>query len=312
MQELLKTATWLCKFAQMLDWDDLRFVLAVHRHGGVSGAARSLAVNHSTVSRRIAGLEKRLGVRFFDRLPSGFAATDAGYEAVAAAEAMERTVLSLDRTVAARDYRPSGQVTITAPLMVVLGPFSEALAGFRQRYPEIEVRVLATNELLNLHRREADLAIRSTDAPDESLFGLRLTEQRAAVYASKAYLEHLLVKPPAEARLDWIGNTEQAAPPPEVLSAYPRCRVVVRTDDKLAALAAARAGLGLCRLPCFCGDRETALRRVPGLELSRYPDKWLLTHQDLAGVERIRLLMRFAAEAIRPMRPLFMGERPLE
>ncbi len=298
----------------MMDWDDLRFVLAVHRHGGVSGAARSLAVNHSTVSRRIAGLEARLGVRFFDRLPGGYAATEAGFEAVAAAEEMERSVLALDRTVASRDHRPGGLVTVTAPLMVVMGPFAEALAGFRQRYPEIEVRILATNDLLNLHRREADLAIRATDAPDESLFGLRVVEQRAAVYAAAGYLDRhgeALAENPAEAELEWIGGRDQTAPPPEVLAIYPRCRVVLRTDDKLAALAAAKAGLGLCRLPCFCGDREAQLRRVPGLGLARYPDKWLLTHQDLANVERIRLFMRFAAQAIRPQRPLFMGEQPL-
>ncbi len=298
----------------MMDWDDLRFVLAVQRGGGVSGAARTLNVNHSTVSRRIATLEKSIGVRLFDRLPSGYAPTEAGLEAVSAAEAMERSVLSLDRSVAARDRQPSGLVTVTAPLMVVMGPIIQSLPAFRSRYPEIEVRVLATSDLLNLHRRECDLAFRATDTPDEDLFGLRLTEQRAAFYAARDYLEHFgpaLVENPAEVPLEWIGNRDQEAPPPEVTAVFPRSRVTLRFDDKLAALAAMKAGLGACRLPCFWGDRDETLWRVPGLGLSRYRSKWLLTHQDLANVERIRLFMRFAAEAIRPLRPLFMGERPL-
>jgi DNA-binding transcriptional LysR family regulator len=298
----------------MMDWDDLRFVLAVQRGGGVSGAARALNVNHSTVSRRISALEKRIGVRLFDRLPSGYAPTEAGQEAVAAAQDMELTVLALDRTVAARDNRPSGTVTVTAPLMIIMGPFMDALVGFRQRHPQIDVQIRATNDLLSLERRESDVAIRASDAPDESLFGLRVTEQRAAAYASPDYLarhREALAERPAEAELEWLGHLDQTAPPTQVTAVYPRTRLALPTNDKLAALAAAKAGLGICRLPCFWGDRDPGLRRVPGLPLARYPDKWLLTHPDLASVERIRLFMRFATEAIRPLRPLFMGECPL-
>ncbi|HIC80102.1 MAG TPA: LysR family transcriptional regulator [Kiloniellaceae bacterium] len=297
----------------MDDWDDLRFVLAVCRGGGLTGAARALGVNHSTVSRRIAALEDRLGARLFDRLPSGYRPTAAGEEALVAAEAMERSAADLNRTVAARDRRPSGALTVTAPLMIVMGPFAEILADFRKAYPEIEVRVRATTDLLNLHRREADVALRASDAPDESLFGLKLGEQRAALYASRAYLAAraaVMAEAPGEAEVDWIGRTGQDRPPPEVTARFPKARTSICLDDKLGAVAAMRAGLGLCRLPCFQGDRDPALRRLPGFPLSRYPDKWVLTHPDLARVERVRLFMRFAAEAVKRHRPLFMGERP--
>ena len=166
---------------------------------------------------------------------------------------------------------------------------------------------------LNLHRREADVAIRATDEPEPSLFGVRLTEQRAAVYASPAYLADRaagLAGPSADADLDWIGHVDQVEPPPEIVALYPRMRISVRLDDKLGALAAARAGLGLCRLPCFQGDTDPGLARVPGLPLARYPDKWVLTHADLKSVERVRLFMRAASQAIKRLRPLFMGERP--
>ncbi|WP_299620420.1 LysR family transcriptional regulator [Pelagibius sp.] len=297
----------------MHDWDDLRYVLAVCRGGGVTGAARALGVNHSTVSRRITALEERLGARLFDRLPTGYRPTAAGEDAFIAAEEMERSAALFGRAVASRDRRPSGVVTVTAPLMIVMGPFAKALAGFRETYPEIEVRVLATTDLLNLHRREADVALRATDAPDESLFGLRLCEQRAALYASRGYLERraaAIAEAPGDLPIDWIGRNDQERPPPEVTAVFPKARTSVCMDDKLAAMAAVRAGLGLCRLPCFQGDSEPELRRVPGFPLVPYPDKWVLTHPDLAKVERVRLFMRFAAEAIKPMRPLFMGQLP--
>jgi len=291
----------------MEDWDDLRFVLAVSRAGGLSAAARSLGVTHSTVSRRIAGLEAKMGVRLFDRLPTGHVPTDAGTEAVAAAEEIEGSSNALARRITARDRQPGGTVTLTAPLMIVMGPFMQVLAAFRDKYPEIDIRVLATNDLLNLHRREADIAIRATDTPEESLFGVRLTEQRAAIYAAPAYLRRLLPGG-ADSPLEWLGVPGNPAPPPEVLAAYPGARQSIMVDDKLGTLAAARVGLGACRLPCFQGDLDPGLVRVPGFGLFRYPDKWILTHPDLRNVERVRLMIRFAAEEIRKRRGLFMGE----
>lgn len=313
MRKALKIAQVSCEFARMENWDDLRFVLAVARGGGVTGAARALGVNHSTVSRRVAAIETRLGARLFDRLPTGYRATEAGHAAIAAAEEMEQAALVLDRGVAARDHRPSGVITVTAPLMIVMGPFTRVLAGFRRDYPEIEVRVLATNDLLNLHRREADVALRATDEPEESLFGLRLSEQRAAIYAAPDYLAAqgaALSGPMADAALDWIGFNEQETPPDYVLARYPKARMSMRLDDKLGIMTAAKAGMGACRLPCFQGDSDPGLVRMPGFPLYRYPDKWILTHPDLKRVERIRIFMRAAAAAVRRMRPLFMGDWP--
>lgn len=303
-----KHATRLCNNAQMDEWDDLRFVLAVARGGGLSGAARRLGVNHSTVSRRISGLEARLGVRLFDRLPSGHRPTEAGQDAIAAAERMEAAATEMAISLTGRDSALRGAVTLTAPLMILLGPFAEVLAAFRAAHPGIEVRLAATNDLLNLHRREADIAIRATDMPDDGLFGMRLTEQRAAIYAAPGYLDRQAQE---GLPLDWIGNPRESAPPADVLGRFPGARIAARADDKLAALAAARAGIGACRLPCFQGDTDPALVRVPGFPLYRYPDKWILTHSDLRDVARVRAVMRFAADAVRARRALFMGERPI-
>ncbi len=297
----------------MMGWDDLRHVLAVGRTGGVSGAARQLGVTHTTVSRRIAALEERLGVRLFDRLPNGQVPTDAGREAIAVAEEMEHAVTGLERRVVGQDAELQGQVVLTAPLMVLMGPFMQVVAQFCAVHPQVALKVLATTDLLDLHRRDADIALRATDAPDERLFGVRLTGQRSAIYATPGYLDRFgetLRRAPEEVALDWIGHTGHDQPLPEIAAVYPRARLSLALDDKLAMLAAAKADMGVVRLPCFHGDRDSALMRVPGLGLFRYPDKWVLTHPDLRHTARVRLVMRFITDAVRSERALFMGERP--
>lgn len=168
-----------------MDWDDLKYVLEVARCGGVTAAARRLGVNHATVSRRMGALEKQAGVRLFDRLPAGYSPTSAGLEAVRAAEAMESAALALDRTLARRDIRTEGTVTLTAPLMLLASvPFLQMVADLKKVQPGIVLRLIASIDLLNLHQREADIAIRSSERPDETLFGLKLTSIRAAQFGS--------------------------------------------------------------------------------------------------------------------------------
>lgn len=299
----------------MKDWDDLRFVLAAGRAGGIAGAARALGVNHATVSRRLAGFEARVGARLFDRLPDGLAPTEAGREAIAAAEAMDAAARDLSTGLTDRDRQLTGRLVVTAPPMIVMGPFATLIAAFHARYPDVDLRIVASNDLLDLRRREADVALRAIDAPDDDLFGVKLTESRAAVYGAPAYFERVaeeLARPPAEARLHWIGFNDQETPPEEFRARYPATRMAPRFNDKLAMLAAAKAGMGLVRLPCFHGDLDRDLVRLPGGPINRYPDKWILTHPSLRDTARVRLFIRHIADAVREMRPLFLGERARE
>ena len=295
----------------MMNWDDLRIVLAVARHGGLSGAARALRVSHTTLSRRISTLEQAAGVRLFDRLPGGFQPTESGRQAVHTAEVMEEAALALQRETASLDQTLAGDITIALPLMLVSGPMAALFAAFRAEHPDIHLKILCSNELVSLHRRDADLVIRLTSRADENLFGLKLTEMQAAVYASAEYLHthrDMLARPAAEQALDWIGFPDQPGPAPEILATHPNLRQVIGLDDKIAMQAAARAGLGLVRLPCYAGDRDDQLVRVPGFGQYAYPDLWLLTHQDLKQVARIRTLMRYLSGRVRRLKPLFMGE----
>jgi DNA-binding transcriptional LysR family regulator len=199
-----------------MDWDDLRFVLAVGRERTLSAAARSLGVNHTTVFRRIGQIETGLGVRLFERHRDGYTPTAAGEEAVALGERLEGQIDGLERQLCGRDTRPSGTLRVTTTDTLLMGALGAPLAAFCRDHPAIALEVTAANPLASLSKRDADLAIRPAAAPPETLVGRRLCVIASAVYGAAAYLEH--------------------APAPEDLGAHPW----IAPDDSLAHLASAR------------------------------------------------------------------------
>lgn len=295
----------------MENWDDLKFVLAVARAGGLSGAARKLGVNHSTVSRRLSALETALGTRLFERLPGGLVPTTAGTEAVEAARKIETELFALDTRITAQDAELEGPLRVTAAQLIFQVQLAEIIARFAERHPQIELSMIAANEVLSLQRREADVAVRVTDRPDDTLFGRRATGQSRTFYASKTYLrthDEALSKTsdPAEIACVTFKWWDQG-PPKEIRERFPNARTSVVCDDMIALHAAVRAGLGIGRLPCFLGDPDPELDRVPGFELGRYLDIWILTHPDLKHVERIRRFMRFAADEFKANTGFYLG-----
>ncbi|MEP5402777.1 MAG: LysR family transcriptional regulator [Roseibium sp.] len=295
----------------MNNWDDLKFVLAVATAGNLSAAARQLQVNHSTVSRRLSALEEQLETRLFERLPDGLVATPAGLEAVESAKRIETEVHSLDTRITAQDTELEGPLRVTAAQLIFQVQLAEIMARFAELHPRIELTMIGANEILSLQRREADVAIRVSDKPDENLFGRLATGQSRAFYVSKAFArEHaeILAKNHDPAPINcvhfkWWGKY----PSKEITARYPNARIMLETDDMIAMHAAIRAGLGIGRMPCFLGDPDPDLVRVPGLEPSRYYDIWILTHPDLKHVERIRRFMRFAADAFKKKQSLYLG-----
>ena len=289
----------------MAQWDHLRYVLETVRQGGLSGAARVLGVNHATVSRRIAAVEEELGAVLFDRLPGGYSPTEAGRDAALAAEQMEAAEAALSLRIGSRDRGLSGPVAVTAPQLLIERVLATAFAAFHDAHPEIDLTVLATNDALNLSRREADVAIRISDTPAETLVGTRVAEQRAAVYASRDYAAALAGNP--DRPLDWIRFLHWPGPPKEIRAAFPQQRIVLAVDDMMAAIGAVRAGIGATRMPCFLGDSDPQLVRLPGLEPFPYPSVWVLTHADLRRVPRIELFMQFIADFLKKRRNVFAG-----
>ncbi len=158
----------------MLDWNDLRIVQAIARTGNVAGAARELGVHQSTVFRRLNALEKELGVRLFERLPSGYIPTSAGEEFCQTASGVEADIAALSRRISGRDMRPSGTVRVTTADIFLLKLLMPCFAAFQKAYPEIELEAIASMELFNLTKRDADVAIRTSNRPPETLVGRRI------------------------------------------------------------------------------------------------------------------------------------------
>ncbi|WP_245427016.1 LysR family transcriptional regulator [Mesorhizobium sp. YM1C-6-2] len=288
------------------NWDDLRVFLAVARAGSLSGAARTLGVNHSTVFRRIGAFEEVLTVRLFERQPGGYLLTPAGEELRDGALRVEEEIASLSRKVSGQDLRLSGSVRVTTIDMLAFGLLPRHLAGFRDAYPDIEVELIVGNATLNLSRREADIALRVGNAPAETLVGRRVGRLAFAVYGSASYRAR---RPEADlAQHDWIGyDSEHEALVRRITRFLPEAKPTLRTNSVASALFAAKAGLGLAPLPCGLADLEPDLTRIAPLPDEFTLDLWLLTHEDLRQTGRIRAFLDFLAEELAKEAPLLEG-----
>lgn len=172
----------------MIDWDDVRYFLAVARCGSVRAAAERLDVNHATVLRRVGQLEHRLGVRMFEKLPSGYRMTAAGEEVLGLAEQMEASSNLLQARILGRDQGISGLLRVTMPPTIATHLLMPTFAEFAQTHPAVELALLTSDEVMNLTNREADIALRvvyDRDKLPPNLHGLKGPELLSGVYASR-------------------------------------------------------------------------------------------------------------------------------
>lgn len=285
---------------RMLRWEDLRVVLAVAEAGSLSGAGRRLGTSHATVFRRLGAIERRLGVRLFERGRTGYAPTAAGEELAVAGARVEAEVLGAERRVAGRDLRLSGTLRVTTTDTLLMGLLSPIFAGFRREHPGIVLEVAVSNQLFNLSQRDADVAVRPSSSPPEHLVGRRAGTIAQAVYA----------RADADADAGWVGPDRHlgyAALEAWMAASEADARCRYRVDTLLGMLAAVRDGLGRAVLPCYLADAEPGLVRLDGPIPELATELWLLTHPDLRRVARIRAFMAFVAGALESRRARLAG-----
>ncbi len=293
-----------------LRWDDLRVFLLLARHGSARAAGSELGIAHSTVARRLEDFEARLGTTLFDRVASGYVITATGERLREHAEEMERTALAAERLVAGEDERLEGDVRVTLPLSLATGPLMVDLVAFAARYPLIDLELETSDSLLDIARREADIAIRFQrlgEAPPDQLIGRHVGVSCNAAYATVAYLA---AHPPEEAasQARWLGWNEGVRRPPWIgATALPHLSSRHRLPDPLLQLHAARAGAGIALIPCMLGDADDALVRVPGSEPVALFDIWILSHPGLRDMARLRAMRDFLVAALEAKASLFRG-----
>ena len=294
-----------------LSWDEFRLVKSIAEARSLVGAAELLGVNHSTVFRRLAAVESAVGARLFERSRTGYEPTAAGEEMIALAATMAESVLEFERRVAGRDIKPTGELSVTTPEAIGLHFMPAIVAQFQAQNPGIVVELILSNQPLNLSRRDADIAIRLTNDPPETLVGRRICTGRWSVYCRRDLI--------AEHGSDFVdsvafigfGDNFGPAPGRRWIEANVRPgRLVAKASSAYCMLQLALQGFGATLLPCFLGDRCPDLTRVgyllPELDLGL----WMLTHSDLRRSARVRAFMDFAGGELTKHRRAIEGEEP--
>jgi DNA-binding transcriptional LysR family regulator len=292
-------------FTPGLDWDDLRYVLAVARSGSLSGAARELAVTHSTMLRRIDAIEAKLQVRLFERMRSGYVPTEAGDTVRQMAEQCEPLVAEAQRRVLGGDTRLRGPLRISTVPVVGHYLLPSILAEFCASHPDIEVELAISLERIDLSQRDADVALRMSAQVPDYLVGRQLGQVRFRIYAwhDAPFLAGIdAATLPLSVRtlthdLPWIGFQRDVRERPSNRWLYanvPAQSVVIRVDHFASALPMLRTGIGVSLL------EEAVAATVPGLVALSEPIEemtmplWILTHPDLRDTARVRAFMQMA------------------
>src|SRR3989442_3141866 len=284
------------------DWDDLRYLLAVAQQGSAAAAARVLGVTHHTVLRRVQAAEEHYAVRVFERRGSGCVPTIEGAQLLAAAAAVDGTVTDLRRRLAGHADGLHWVLRLTTTDTLAMLLLAPSLARFRAQHPALQIELLLTNAVLDLHKLDADVTVRASPSPPSTLVGVRIGALAFARYASASFGDAhdapWLVLDAARQRSpvgDWLSRSIDPA------------RIALRANSFVALCRAAEAGLRVAVLPCFLGDRRAALRRLGEPIAEAATELWVLTHADLRRSPRVRALMGHLAGGPRRQRQLLAG-----
>lgn len=295
------------------NWDDLKYLLAVARHGSTLAAGRALGVDQSTVQRRLAELERCTGLPLVRRQPSGYQLTELGLSLLPQVEAVEQGALELERRIANAAADLTGVVRVTCPEPIVYRITQTGfLERFRAAYPSLQVQFVMSDRYVDLAKGEADVALRSGDTDDGDLVGRKLGDSVWAVYASRGYIErhgrperledlarHALVgfdETMARHRLSaWLGKVAPGVP------------LASRANSVLGLISSAKAGVGVAALPVPLGDAESDLVQVIG-PVDALTRIWrLLTTAELRRTPRVSAFFDFVISEIEALRPILTG-----
>lgn len=286
------------------NWDDIRFFLELGRQASLSATARRLKVDHSTVARRIALLEKQLDIRLFDRLPRGYALTEEGRALLAKAERMEAELLALQRQ-ASGILALQGSVRITAPPLLSSHFLAPRLVPLREQHPEIQLDLCGDPQTVDLNRHEADIALRMIKPGGGGLIARRIGAIGYGLYGARSYLRSVKAR-------DWayIGYNDSFGHIDlhHWLRAQAKGRPLAFTANDMSSLyQAARAGMGITVLPHYLGAGDPLLRRLPANPAAADREMWLVVHPDLRRAPRIRAVMDYLVAVFQRDRRLLLG-----
>jgi DNA-binding transcriptional LysR family regulator len=297
----------------MFDWNDLRHFLAVARHGSTIAAAKSLRLSQSTVHRRIAELEKRIGRHLVIRHATGYRLTEFGAELRPLVEQVEKAVGAIERYLAAADETPTGAVRVTCSESIGYRLVqSQLLETFHNRHPGMRVELVMSDHFLDIAKGEADVAIRAGIPNEETLVGRKIADVPWALYGSRAYLERngriaRIEDIAAHAVIGFDGDIREHHAAKWLRSVAPSARIAARSNTVPGLLMSVRSRAGLAPLPMPLAMREVELERVLGPLPGLYSPIYLLTHPDLRHVPRVSAFFEFIVTEIEQVRSVLTG-----
>jgi DNA-binding transcriptional LysR family regulator len=281
-----------------LDWENLRTFLAVARAGSARAAAETLGVHYTSVTRRMAAFETSVGARLFDKSVHGYALTEHGQDILRDAEAMENAAFSVERKLTGADAQITGPLTVTMSTTIASFLLVDDLRDFRVAYPGINLSIDTGYRFADFGRREADVSVRVSNDPGDTLVGRRFGTFHQSVYARPDYIAD---NPPDKEGsgccwLDWMHR--EAFEKKRAASEFPLVQDYTQIEDEVLLLGAAKSGWGMATLPCFYGDKQRDLVRVSKQPPEPVLGVWLLTHPDLLQSAKVRCFMDFFGKAL--------------
>jgi len=288
-------------------WDGLRYALAVIKSGSVTSAAKELGVNHTTVSRRLSDLEEDLGVSLFDRSTAGWQLSPVGETLISHLEHMSEDANAIRRLTSADSQEIKGRIRVTAVDQAIQRLLIPGIKTFAERYPEINVELIASQQVLDLSAYEADIAYRITNDPPPNAVGRRICSLKFGLFCHKDQLNSTLENPGSSAAIAWHfdGNQE-----PDWLRHFPGMPVRYRVNNANVCYDLIKNGMGVGEISCAMGDLDPDLCRLPFESNDVVAGFWMLTHVDMRTTARIRMFRDHIYESIEPQIPLLEGLEP--
>lgn len=287
-----------------MKWDDLKVLLAVSRCGTMSGAAKQLNVQHSTVSRRIKALEKQLGTILVRRDKGTYNLTNAGKRIRDAALRIEREITQVDGTFFKDEDPLNGRLRVTTINSLASTILMPMFAAFSKAHPQIDLHIMVSSDTVNLTNREADVAIRLSNSPPEILIGKRVVTVASTVYGSSEYLDSY---ENGDDDLSWLGVTCCGFHNTWTKETCDAETHQFNCDDAMLTVAALREGLGVSYLPCYIGDYEPTLRRFCDPDEKFDLGMWLLMHPESRYNLRVMAFRDYMVSALEEKRDLIAG-----
>ncbi|MFT6778538.1 MAG: DNA-binding transcriptional LysR family regulator [Paraglaciecola sp.] len=285
-----------------MNWDDFKFFLAVAREQSLTGAAKVLAVKHTTVARRVQALEHHLGIRLFDRSHTGYRMTQAAENLLGQVEELEGRVHQLGRLAIGQDAALAGSLKLTIAHELANRLVVPEIGDFCTAFPQIKLQLMLMKSMADLETMEADVAIRMTPSPPQYLIGRELMKIHHGIYGTREVLSHSVLP------VNVILFRSEVKVPSWVTDNFKNHKIVLQVDDVGSMAIAVKSGLGIAKIPCFIGDTEPDLLRLDlDVGVSKW-GIWMLSHIDLRDTARVKACKDYLVELFEIKKPIIQGK----